>query len=367
MTADRLARTVAGFAWLAPLAASHAQITLSPTNTTIANLAGCTAASKYSVESITVPPTSSGYVVEGDLITVYVQIKNICNGALSIPWRIDRSGATLASGTAQGVAAGAIVNVSASWTAAPGTFDLAGFADPQNSLNDTGTDRALRTPKVITGFLVRPKPDWPSWVTAAKSSLQTGVNAAIAGATINGSLVGAYGKIDRGGMRTADAQISAAVTAAMGTAPSSVRAAVGGEMAHAWYLWAMGYEMTALGQLNWPTAAAWPAYNYPPTPSVPTTAALRNGNSTGESAMDAAALAAAIKGKLPRFEGSYPGADAAVNDLAQWMNTRFHAWKGSATLCSIYGSGIVPGMAGSVFGANGMVSGTVTAKLCGGF
>jgi hypothetical protein len=78
----------------------------------------------------------------GQVVAVYLTIRNVCNGPLAyVPWRIEvgtGSGPNqlLGSGVQQNVPAGATFTVTANWTATPGQRGLLGTADPDNMLRE---------------------------------------------------------------------------------------------------------------------------------------------------------------------------------------------------------------------------------------
>lgn len=366
-------RRVRRLVWAVPVAmlgaaSARAQIVAQPapvpTSSLMLTVAKCTVNPKIEAQALWVSPRPAFNPVEGQLVQLDFDIKNVCNGPLNIPWEIRRFNELVGSGVAQNVPAGQVVGVRAMWTGVAGTHNFFAYADPNNTVGDVAP---YKHNVYSLGYVVNVAPNWPAWATGAKTGAQNGINAAIAQATVKGSILGAYGKISAGGVDGAVGYIMGPVYTAMGTAPDGVKSAVVGALKDAWGQWALGYELTALGQLNWPTFALYPTQEAPLTPPTPTTAQIKAGSSSGAGAMSAASLAANIKSRLPAYEAGLSGADAAINDIAQSIADRFTMWRGSTgNVCSIWGSGKNPSWS-SMTPVPGPIAGTLQAKLCGSF
>jgi hypothetical protein len=362
---------------LVPVLAVQAQITTQkitplPTTTqtqmqTLMVLPQCTVTSKSHINGLYVLPRQAANPVAGQGVEIYLDFTNDCNIAMNIPWRIDRSGVTIASGVASSVPAGQLTEAKFIWSATVGTHDFAGYVDPSNTLGDTGPDRSVRTIKWQTAYTVYAVPQWNDWANTAKTGAQNGIRAAIAQATVKGDVNAAYGRIQRGGVDGGIGYIMGPVYGAMSTAPDAVKMAFVNALKDAWNSWAVNFEMQTVGLLSWPIFLAYPANPAPPTLAAVPSVGVRFGTSSGESALSATTLATAMKSRMPAFEGSYPGADAAISSVAQFVSDKFSAWKNAATVCMILGSGPVPSM-GLIPPVPGPVQGgTIQAKLCGDF
>ena len=374
MAVSRVFRWTAGLLVLVPSVAVQGQITtqkISPLPTTTQTLMvapKCTATSKYHITGFYVLPRQTSNPVAGQGVEIYLNFTNDCNIAMNIPWRIDRSGQAIASGVAANVPAGQQTEAKFIWPATAGTHNFAGYVDPSNTLGDTGPDRSGRTIRWQTAYTVYAIPQWTDWANTAKTGAQNGIRAAIAQATVKGSITGGYGKIQRGNVDGGIGYIMGPVYSAMGTAPDAIKLAFVNSLKDAWNNWATNFEMTNVGLLSWPTFAVYPNVSAPWTLAAAPTVQVKFGGSTGDGSFGAASLAALIKSRVPAFEAGYPGADAAINSVAQFVSDKFSAWKGGGgSVCSIQGSGTVPSMAGAPPVPGPVMNGSIMAKLCGDF
>ncbi len=296
---------------------------------------------------------------------MYMSIKNICNGTLAkVPWRIDRFGETQASGVQLNVPAGQSFEVQAFWTATAGKHNFFGYADRDNTLGDAGLDRGTRYFKMVAGYEVAVVPHWPEWLSSAKQGTVEGIRGCLAGAPIKGVVNATTGKIPKGGISGCDQQIIDAIRRAMGGAPETIKVVFVGAVLQAWRQWASNYEVP-LNPAAFPAFAAFPAAQAPRTPAIPPELPLRLGSSSGEGALSAANMAADIRKRLGSADAGQPGAEAAMNDFAQWFCDRLRTWIANAGICNIEGWGSVPSFAPPYVPVGPVVGGELSAKFCG--
>lgn len=330
-------------------------------------VAVCTNAAKTSVEGFFVLPNPASNPVEKQTIEIYLDIRNICNGPLNIPWQINLFGNTVASGVLMNVPAGQLAEAKATWTAAAGTQNFFGYSDFANTLGDAGSDRMTRYMKSVTGYVVRYAPNWPAWGTMAKSGAPAGINAAIAASSILGkrNITGAVAVIYAGDVNGAASFITGPVYAAMVNTPDGVRAAFSDAIKDAWTQYSAAFSLPP-GLFSFPQFLVTTNTMIKAAAATPSYVQTAVGVSPGVAAWSTSALAGAVKSRLPAFEAAAPGADAAINDFAAYMSNRFNMWRLAAgQVCTLMGAPVWAPTA--VPGSYTASSGTVTGKFCGTF
>lgn len=371
MSVARFVRLIALMVAATPLSIAGAQIL--PKTTTSGSLnpiqplvvASCTNAAKTSVEGFYVLPNPTSNPVAGQYMELYINIRNICNGPLNIPWQINAFGNPIASGVLMNVPAGQLVEAKATWTGVAGTWNFFGYSDYANSLNDTGADRMTRYMKSVTNYLIRVKPDWATWGANAKTGAQAGINAAISASSVTGpkNIMGAVGVIYAGDVNGAAGAITGPLYTAMGTAPDGVKFAFSEAVKEAWTMFSSSLSVPP-GLINFPMFAA-SASMVKAASALPPYVMAATVVSPGISAWNATTLGAAVRARVPAFEASQPGVDAAIADFATFMSNRFTAWRlGPGQLCTLMGQPVWGPLGPATYTA---VNGTVTGKFCGTF
>ena len=97
----------------------------------------CTAADKLEVTSFTITPTQPA---SGQSVKVVMKIKNKCPSGtanLNVPWIIKRDSTQISSGTVTLAPGATSSDLIGNWTAASGTFNFWGAADPQKTISET--------------------------------------------------------------------------------------------------------------------------------------------------------------------------------------------------------------------------------------
>jgi hypothetical protein len=105
-----------------------------------------------------------------------------------------------------------------------------------------------------------------------------------------------------------------------------------------WTNWFLSYTIPGLPW--YPSFAAFPAPFAPPTPNVPSPVSA--GFSREVSRLLAPNLAANIRNKLGVRAMREQGADAFVNNFANWFGQSFQIWSGATMWMTVLGSGPVP-------------------------
>jgi hypothetical protein len=123
--------------------------------------------------------------------------------------------------------------------------------------------------------------------------------------------------------------------------PRDIAAALAKVLSSAWSEWAAGFQMRL--PKAYPTLAAVPARFAPPTP-VADAPLLSQGSSLGESSLKAPQLTTRLSSALQihsaKVSGGNPG--AAMQNLANWVDGSFTAWRAGVRMTGLLGKGPVP-------------------------
>jgi len=146
--------------------------------------------------------------------------------------------------------------------------------------------------------------------------------------------------------------------------PSETARAFGAAVWEAWNDWAKNLSAPP-SPVAFPSFAAFPGALAPPTLATTSTLPLLGALATpsAELGLGKEALARSIKTRLGAAS-SQPGAEAGINDFAQWFSGRFVSWRSKATIAKIMGGGPVPTFAPPSVPV-GPVRGTWTGTLNG--
>lgn len=358
----------------APIATS-----LTPQRAPVAVASPCTADDKVAVESITATPSSTpgSHPLAGTKVTFTVRVKNVCSGyVVAVPWNVTRTQIlgppipplthVILSGTIDRLAAGASVDVTGDWIAAVGANqNIGAHVDPNHTLESAAA--SANNTKYITGYAVDDvavAPNWAVWATAAKEAAKQGTNKWLGEIQVRGAVNGPVMTFDRGTtLRAVNRPYFVDQVMVASGAPPLVVGAFHDATIEAWGSWIAGYQGPQ-NPIAFPTFAAFPGNAAPPTPAASPSLSLKLGSSNNDGSMSSGTVAAFIKARLGSMT-SQPGADAAINDFASSFNSRFTAWKGTATLTSLIGSGPVPMFAPPAVPA-GPVKGGVVIGTIGG-
>lgn len=174
---------------------------------------------------------------------------------------------------------------------------------------------------------------------AARKALGAGIKDWIAGSRLQGGEVnGPNARFGPGSLMSTspiEPQLVAALLSARTDPP--VAKALARELGGAWKAWADGFQIHLAGAF--PTLAAVPGPQAPPTPSARGIIPLTQGVSAGEARLKAPMLSASLQRAMPRTRGE---SDVDVDGLAEWLDTAFTRWKAAAHLQGLMGEGPVP-------------------------
>jgi hypothetical protein len=183
--------------------------------------------------------------------------------------------------------------------------------------------------------------DWKQVAALAREAYRAAVNEWIAGARIQGGRVNGPELLLPAGGLSSNTDIEQKVLRALsgkGVAPQ-ISQGLARALAGAWDAWAARFQLRV--PKAFPTLAAVPG---PAARGVSAgTISLRQGSSTGETAMQSGQLASALLNALRPQARMLPGnLDESMRGLATWVAASFQEWKGLATMVNLTGGGSVP-------------------------
>jgi hypothetical protein len=215
--------------------------------------------------------------------------------------------------------------------------------------------------------------DWPTIVKSAQAGFEKGVNEWILRARVKvGRVQGPTAELTPGSL-SSDVNFEASIQQVMAATrvPTQVSQILARELWSAWKEWADGFRMTISGAF--PTFAAFPGPQAPPTRAAQPGYPLARGSSGGEYRLQAATLqsrlTASLRTTAPR-EVLVMGTE--LGRLSTWVEASFRDWKTSAQIMGLTGQGPVPAFAppyvpvGPVVGGDNIATpGNLAALLAG--
>lgn len=274
----------------------------------------------------------------GDTVTVKATFEHSGgSGSRNVAWKIFRDNdQVLAQGT-KSVTAGATGtwDQTATWTATAGPHTFYAEVDPNNALNESGSERANNmgpNPPVSRVYS-----NWPSWGEAMLTASRQAISSWIGSAGIAGIVV--TGPVASGGAIASPVDVKTSIRNALTGAgmASSAADGIASVIAERWIAWGAGFRIPGLP--FYPSFAAVPAPIAPPTANA--TFKVAAGTSAGGDALKAGNLASAIKSRIGSA-ASEPGAGTAIDQFASNFESRFNAWRNSCDMRNIMGGGPVP-------------------------
>ena len=371
--ADARAETAVGprtMPTIAPSVAPAPRPTVTPAN--------CVADDKVRVDRFWMSPGSSGTAnpPAGRVVQIWVTVANACAVTLpTVPWRVTRIvpfpapgvpgvNETLLQGRFDNLGPGEIRSIQCgTWTAVGGSQNFVFYVDPDNSLHETAR---WNNSGSVADYVVSVAPNWAAWGPAARVAAQQGTNRWLGEIEVQGEVNGSTltflsGRTLRPKSRPFDTQpmISAG-------APGEVIGAFYSVTSDAWASWVSGYQGPP-SPGAFPSFSAYPGSQAGGMPAIPPSMPLSSGLSSNEASMSAENIGAALRTKLGAATLAQPGAAAAVTDYAVFVHDHFVAWRRSATLSNLIGSGPVPTFAPPAVPVGPVVGGKASGKVGGGF
>jgi hypothetical protein len=210
--------------------------------------------------------------------------------------------------------------------------------------------------------------DWSAIAKGARIGFEKGANEWILGARVRGGVIqGPNAELTPGSL-TSDVSFESVIAQSMTSAgaPALVSQAVARELWSAWKEWADGFRMSIPGAF--PTFAAYPGPQAPPTPAAQAGYPLVRGTSPGEYRLQAATLQSRLNAALRTAAGrDLTAMSTEVVRLTTWIESSFRDWKSSAQIMGLMGRGPVPAFAppyvpvGPVISADSLSSVSVVA------
>jgi hypothetical protein len=185
--------------------------------------------------------------------------------------------------------------------------------------------------------------DWSAIAKQAQEAFRQGVNDWIGAAQIRGGQVRGTGASLTPGSLVSSVNIETVMQQKMLSSqiPADIARALASALAGAWNDWASRFQMEVPNA--YPTFAAFPGPNAPPTPTATGPIPLSRGFSAGEASLKAAVLGPKLTSALRAHAGKMSGPpDQVLKNLAQWVESSFTEWKAMATLVGVMGKGPVP-------------------------
>jgi hypothetical protein len=184
--------------------------------------------------------------------------------------------------------------------------------------------------------------DWNEIARLAQKAFRVGVNEWIGRARIQGGMVKGPAAVLTPGSLVSDTNLEMRMVQLLGArVPHTIAASLSKVLASAWNEWAAGFQIHVPNA--YPSFAAVPGRFAPPTPAA-VAPSLSQGHSHGEASLKAPVLAARLTAALrPHVTGVHGASpDAAMKNLATWVDGSFHEWKVGGRLVGLIGKGPVP-------------------------
>ncbi len=272
----------------------------------------------------------------GQTVTLTFQFQTSGPGKKSLPWQIICGGSVIASGIKHNVEGGKTVQVSATWPATEGGNVLRAEVDPTNTLKESSSQ--FNNNKKFRTIDVLPTPNWSAWGNAAWDATKTAINLWQTQAQFRNISVNAITATGGPGcLKGPDLKTQLKSSMLTQNLPSDIADKWASAVSEAWKLW---QDFVTVPSLPWyPTFAAFPGKNAPPTANVPTPLITLVSSKIAE--FEPNTLKARIKNKLG-IAANQPGADAAITQYVTKTSTAFGVWLASQQVMLVMGKGPVP-------------------------